>query len=93
MTTSKSAAGAPLSLIHIYPAQRFAYLHAHKDVVFVRDDLTTEYATLLTLLDRPQEAYALIMGRRFHPWEGGEGRVDVYKRQASTPAASCCCAL
>ena len=57
------------------PARRFAYLHAHKDVVFVRDDLTTEYATLLNLLDRPQEAYDLIMGRRFHPWEGGEGRV------------------
>lgn len=56
------------------PAQRFAYLHAHKDVVFVRDDLTTEYATLLNLLDRPQEAYDMIMGRRFHPWEGGEGR-------------------
>ena len=29
------------------PAQRFAYLHAHKDVVFVRDDLTTEYALSL----------------------------------------------
>lgn len=57
------------------PARRFAYLYAHKDVVFVRDDLTTEYATLLNLLDRPQEAYDLIMGRRFHPWEGGEGRV------------------
>ena len=32
-----------------------------------------EYATLLNLLGRYQEAYNFIMSCRFHPWEGGEG--------------------
>ncbi len=57
------------------PEERFAFLDARRDTVFVRDDLTTELITLLNLLGRPQEAYDLIMSRRFHPWEGGEGRI------------------
>ena len=29
-----------------------------------------EYATLLNLLGRYEEAYTFIMANRFHPWEG-----------------------
>src|SRR5205085_295679 len=29
---------------------------------------------LLNLSDRHAEAYARLMGRQFHPWEGGEGK-------------------
>ncbi|MEG0049230.1 MAG: DUF5107 domain-containing protein [Clostridia bacterium] len=57
------------------PRERFDFLSARKSTVFLRDDLTTEYITLLNLLDRPEEAYALIMSRHFHPWEGGEGKI------------------
>ena len=39
-----------------------------------RDDLGVEYATLLEQLDRPDAALEYLLGRRFHPWEGGEGR-------------------
>ena len=35
--------------------------------------LGVEYATLLDQLDRSIEALAYLEGRRFHPWEGGEG--------------------
>jgi tetratricopeptide (TPR) repeat protein len=54
---------------------RFAFLDGHRDVVFRRDDLTVEYVTMLNLMGRYQEALDLIMARRFHPWEGGEGKV------------------
>ena len=57
------------------PAERLARLEQHADLVEQRDDLTIERITLLNLLDRPDEAYALLMGRNFHPWEGGEGKV------------------
>jgi len=56
-------------------AERFSFLDAHRDVVFVRDDLTIEYCTLLNSMGRYEEALAIIMGRKFHPWEGGEGKV------------------
>ena len=41
-----------------------------------RDDLTIEYATLLNVVGRHDEALAVIRSRRFHPWEGGEGLVS-----------------
>ncbi len=44
-------------------------------VFMTRDDLMIEYATLLNLLGRYEEAYTFIMANRFHPWEGGEGKV------------------
>ena len=55
--------------------ERFAFLDARREVVFRRDDLYIEYCTLLNLQGRFDEALALIEGRRFHPWEGGEGKV------------------
>lgn len=40
-----------------------------------RDDLYIEHITLLNMTGRHEEAYERIMGHRFHPWEGGEGKV------------------
>ena len=40
-----------------------------------RDDAVIEYITLKNQLGRHQEAYELTMSRRFHPWEGGEGKI------------------
>jgi tetratricopeptide (TPR) repeat protein len=57
------------------PADRLALLERHGELVDQRDDLTVERITLLNLLGRPDEAYALIAARTFHPWEGGEGKV------------------
>ena len=54
---------------------RFAFLDAHRETAFQRDDLYVEYCTLLNSLGRYEEALDLIMARTFHPWEGGEGKV------------------
>lgn len=47
----------------------------YKDIFMERDDLFIEYVTLHNMLGKYEDAYNLIMSRRFHPWEGGEGKV------------------
>ncbi|WP_312428481.1 DUF5107 domain-containing protein [Lacrimispora sp.] len=56
-------------------AERLENYEAARDVFMKRDDLMIEYATLLNLLGRYGEAYEFIMSYKFHPWEGGEGKV------------------
>ena len=56
-------------------AGRLAFLEANKTVAFTRDDLYLEYATLLNQTGKYEEALQMIDARRFHPWEGGEGKV------------------
>ncbi len=55
--------------------ERFALLDAHRDIAFRRDDLYTEYCALLNSMGRHAEALQLILAHKFHPWEGGEGKV------------------
>jgi tetratricopeptide (TPR) repeat protein len=57
------------------PAARLAALDAHAGLVARRDDLTIAQISLLNWLGRHDEAYARLMARQFHPWEGGEGKV------------------
>lgn len=56
-------------------AERLAFLDKHREVAFLRDDLYLEYVTLLNQLGRYEEAMEMIDKRKFHPWEGGEGKV------------------
>lgn len=56
-------------------AERLEKYEAARDVFMKRDDLMIEYATLLNLMGRYGEAYEFIMSYKFHPWEGGEGKV------------------
>lgn len=56
-------------------ADRLAFLERNREVVFTRDDLYLEYVTLLNQLGRYEEAVQMIAARKFHPWEGGEGKV------------------
>ncbi|WP_194201921.1 DUF5107 domain-containing protein [Glycomyces albidus] len=57
------------------PAKRVAALEELRDLVDVRDDLSVQFAELLTAVGRPDEAVGVLAGRAFQPWEGGEGRV------------------
>lgn len=57
------------------PEERLAALDSCLDLVEQRDDLCCERAALLNRLGRHTEALNLLLGRRFHPWEGGEGKV------------------
>jgi tetratricopeptide (TPR) repeat protein len=57
------------------PADRLALLERNLELVEARDDLYIEYVILHSQLRRHEEAMALLLRRRFHPWEGGEGKV------------------
>ncbi|MBX3435648.1 MAG: DUF5107 domain-containing protein [Pirellulales bacterium] len=58
------------------PLERLSRLDAHLVCLDQRDDLTIERITILNQLGRYEEALECILGRRFHPWEGGEGKVS-----------------
>lgn len=57
------------------PANRLANLESHQELVVTRDDLYLEYITLLNTLQQHEKVIALLTGHKFHPWEGGEGKV------------------
>ncbi len=57
------------------PEFRLEKLEKYPAQVDYRDDLYLERATLHNQLGQYEKAYQLIMSRKFHPWEGGEGRV------------------
>lgn len=65
-------------------AQRLAEFERHLDVVAERDDLYIEYLTVLNLTGNYAKAYELMGRRRFHPWEGGEGKITAQYRIALT---------
>ena len=60
--------------------ERFTLLDSHVELARTRDDLYTEYISLLNLQGRYEEAYRLIMEHKFHPWEGGEGKITMQYR-------------
>ena len=64
--------------------RRLEEFRRHLDVVWGRDDLTIEYLTVLNLTGHHAEAYEIMGQRRFHPWEGGEGKVTSQYRISLT---------
>ncbi len=54
---------------------RLALLEHYPDNINDRDDLYLERATLYNLTGNYEKALNQIMNRKFHPWEGGEGKV------------------
>jgi tetratricopeptide (TPR) repeat protein len=59
------------------PAERLKLLEMYLPLVESRDDLYLERATLYNHLGRYEKAYELLIIHKFHPWEGGEGKVPV----------------
>ncbi len=57
------------------PEKRLAFLNQHMAEVEDRDDLMVEYITLLNLTGEYEKALQIAETRKFHPWEGGEGKV------------------
>lgn len=66
---------------------RLAFLDEHKETAFQRDDLYLEYVTLLNQCGRYREAIRMIDARKFHPWEGGEGKVPAQYQLARVELA------
>jgi tetratricopeptide (TPR) repeat protein len=58
------------------PKERLEFLEKHLEVVEQRDDLYLERSALYNFLGDHEKAYQLILERKFHPWEGGEGKVS-----------------
>ncbi len=56
--------------------ERLAFLERYPDLIDGRDDLVLERATLYNQTADPQKALEILLSRRFHPWEGGEGLVS-----------------
>ncbi|WP_200976426.1 DUF5107 domain-containing protein [Echinicola sp. 20G] len=62
--------------------KRITLLDQFDHLVISRDDLYLERLTLENISGRYGKAFDLIMGRVFHPWEGGEGKVPEQYRIA-----------
>ena len=60
--------------IGVSPAERLAFLERHSALVERRDDLCIERVTLYNLSGEHERARELLSARKFHPWEGGEGK-------------------
>lgn len=54
---------------------RLETLLTRPDLVAERDDCTVGLAELYNETGHPERALETLMARRFHPWEGGEGKV------------------
>lgn len=55
--------------------QRLSFLEKYLSLTEQRDDLCIERITLYNQLGDYEKARELIASRKFHPWEGGEGKV------------------
>jgi len=55
---------------------RLAKLKSHLSLVQQRDDLYLEVVSLENFSGNFKLAHKLLMNRKFHPWEGGEGKVS-----------------
>lgn len=56
--------------------QRLAFLQQYSELIRRRDDLMLEEITLLNQMGHYEEAMQKLDAHRFHPWEGGEGKVS-----------------
>lgn len=55
--------------------QRLTDLTGRREVALKRDDLTAELLSLWNIHGETQAAAQVLAERKFHPWEGGEGKV------------------
>ncbi len=62
--------------------KRVKLLSDNYELVSTRDDLYTEYVTLLNLNGMPDKALKAISAHNFHPWEGGEGKITAQYKKA-----------
>jgi tetratricopeptide (TPR) repeat protein len=58
------------------PAERLRFLNENLVAANSRDDIYLEIAALHNFIGDYRKAYELLSERKFHPWEGGEGKVS-----------------
>ena len=64
------------------PAQRLEKFRENIGLIEKRDDLYTEYVTVLNLNGLHQEAYDAIIAHNFQTWEGAEGKISTQYKTA-----------
>lgn len=69
------------------PIERLKFLEDNLPVTCQRDDTYLERVTLYNFTGRHKEALDLLQSRKFHPWEGGEGRVSAQYQLSLTELA------
>ena len=62
--------------LHKPHQERLDFLQKYPKLIQQRDDLVLEEITLLNQLGRYEEAMEKLDAHKFHPWEGGEGKVS-----------------
>ena len=67
--------------------ERLAFMQRYSNLVSRRDDLVLEEITLLNQTGRYEEALHKLDSHKFHPWEGGEGKVPAQYQICRTQLA------
>ncbi len=62
--------------------ERYRLFEAHRELIERRDDLYTEYVTLLNLMGRYEEALKAVESHDFQTWEGAEGKITTQFKTA-----------
>lgn len=57
------------------PKERLDFLQTNLETATLRDDVYLEIAAIHNFLGDFETAYDMLISRKFHPWEGGEGKV------------------
>ncbi len=73
--------------LNIPVAERLDNYRRNMPLITLRDDLYAEYVTLLNLNGLFAEALEAAMSHKFHPWEGGEGKITAQYRISHTELA------
>ncbi len=68
-------------------AERLAFLQNYPELIEQRDDLVLEEITLLNQTGKYAEARRKLDAHKFHPWEGGEGKVPMQYQTARVELA------
>ena len=76
-----------LKKLNVSAEERLELYEENQDVFTERDDLKVEYVTLLNLLGEFTKSLDFIKVNRFHPWEGGEGKITTQYVYALTGLA------
>ncbi|MDO4275820.1 MAG: DUF5107 domain-containing protein [Eubacteriales bacterium] len=75
--------------LNVSKKKRLGVMMSHPEITAARDDLYLRYVTLLNCTGQFSEALDALSSRRFHPWEGGEGKVSTQYKFALIHTAMC----
>ncbi len=68
--------------LHMTAEKRLENYKKHLELIQERDDLYTEYVTVLNLCRQYKAAYDAVMDHQFRAWEGAEGRITTQYKTA-----------